>query len=145
MNIPAFTTNEDFERYLLGGHGVITVCSKGTGKWFTYKMGMPKRPRNPASPPIFVSVLRGPQNTADYAFFGTIKDKTTISLSKRGPILPSSPSVRAFLWLFRNRKNPRLFSLCDIYHEGVCGCCGRRLTTPESIMSGIGPVCEARI
>jgi hypothetical protein len=32
-----------------------------------------------------------------------------------------------------------------VYHEGRCGACGRRLTTPESISSGLGPVCAGRI
>lgn len=27
---------------------------------------------------------------------------------------------------------------------GVCGCCGRELTDPESIAKGIGPICEAK-
>lgn len=28
---------------------------------------------------------------------------------------------------------------------GVCGACGRRLTDPESVAAGIGPVCAAKI
>lgn len=30
----------------------------------------------------------------------------------------------------------------EVWHEGRCGRCGRALTVPESIASGIGPVCE---
>lgn len=29
----------------------------------------------------------------------------------------------------------------NFYHMGICGRCGRALTTPESITRGIGPVC----
>lgn len=30
------------------------------------------------------------------------------------------------------------------YHEGRCGRCRRKLTVPESIINGIGPVCAAK-
>jgi len=29
----------------------------------------------------------------------------------------------------------------ELMHEGRCGRCGRPLTRPESIQSGIGPIC----
>jgi hypothetical protein len=32
----------------------------------------------------------------------------------------------------------------ELWHEGRCGKCGRALTVPESIESGLGPVCESR-
>jgi hypothetical protein len=31
-----------------------------------------------------------------------------------------------------------------IMHDGHCSVCGRKLTTPESLDSGIGPVCAAK-
>lgn len=30
------------------------------------------------------------------------------------------------------------------YHEGKCGACARKLTVPESIINGIGPVCAEK-
>ena len=30
-----------------------------------------------------------------------------------------------------------------VHHEGKCGRCGRKLTTPESCLRGIGPECWA--
>ena len=32
----------------------------------------------------------------------------------------------------------------EIFHEGRCCACGRKLTTPESILSGIGPECAKK-
>jgi len=29
----------------------------------------------------------------------------------------------------------------NFFHEGKCGKCGRKLTTPESIKNGFGPTC----
>lgn len=33
---------------------------------------------------------------------------------------------------------------CEVWHEGRCGRCGRKLTVPESIETGIGPDCAKR-
>jgi hypothetical protein len=32
----------------------------------------------------------------------------------------------------------------EVWHEGRCGACGRRLTVPESIERGLGPECYGR-
>lgn len=31
------------------------------------------------------------------------------------------------------------------HHEGRCGCCNKKLTTPQSCETGIGPVCAGRM
>jgi rRNA maturation endonuclease Nob1 len=33
----------------------------------------------------------------------------------------------------------------DVYHLGRCGKCGKALTEPESISTGLGPICGGRI
>jgi hypothetical protein len=30
----------------------------------------------------------------------------------------------------------------EVWHEGKCGKCGRALTVPSSILTGIGPECS---
>ena len=32
----------------------------------------------------------------------------------------------------------------QVWHEGRCGKCGRKLTVPESLTSGLGPECAGR-
>jgi len=32
----------------------------------------------------------------------------------------------------------------EFYHSGNCAKCGRKLTTPESIKNGLGPICFNR-
>ena len=32
-----------------------------------------------------------------------------------------------------------------VYHVGKCGKCGKKLTTPESILTGLGPTCSNKI
>jgi hypothetical protein len=52
-------------------------------------------------------------------------------------------SVKAFDWFFNNRVscNTDLPESVEFFHEGRCGKCGRKLTTPESVTAGFGPEC----
>jgi hypothetical protein len=34
---------------------------------------------------------------------------------------------------------------CEVYHEGRCGRCNRKLTVPESIETGLGPECASKL
>jgi hypothetical protein len=36
----------------------------------------------------------------------------------------------------------KLPNICEVYHSGRCGRCGRELTDPESIKCGLGPHCR---
>jgi hypothetical protein len=42
-------------------------------------------------------------------------------------------------------KNQELPGGYKIHHEGRCGKCGRLLTVPESVETGIGPECAKRM
>jgi hypothetical protein len=46
----------------------------------------------------------------------------------------------AFGWAWRHPDSDKL----EVWHEGRCGRCGRRLTVPESIESGLGPECATK-
>ena len=39
----------------------------------------------------------------------------------------------------------RPFNDIKIHHNGHCSICGKKLSTPESIENGIGPVCEKEL
>jgi hypothetical protein len=32
-----------------------------------------------------------------------------------------------------------------VWHEGVCGRCGAKLTNPDSIKQGLGPICLGKV
>jgi hypothetical protein len=53
------------------------------------------------------------------------------------------PTVRALRYTFRHL--PRALPAgVEVWHEGHCMRCGRALTVPESISTGLGPVCAGR-
>lgn len=119
--------------YALAGYATITV--QGREARFTYKI-VASDP-DPNRPPVhFVRVLTGPDNESHYEFLGTIfKDGFRVSGKSR--IGHAAPSAVAFQWLERNWES----TFAKVWHEGVCGRCGRKLTVPESIETGLGPTC----
>lgn len=126
--------------YMLAGNARVTLENPKTGNRFTYRIRAPRRARD-GRPVWFVSVLTGADNESSYTFAGTIFADGSFRPSARSPIGVDAPSVRAFSWAWG-----RIFSVSNwapalVRHEGVCGRCGRLLTVPASIDSGLGPKC----
>ena len=137
--------------YALGGNATLTVVSLKTGMRFTYRIRKPApHATEPAEVrPWWVSVLARPENDADgsYTFIGGIKRQAANAPlfywhSPRSSIGSTAPSAQAASWFF-----PRLLAATElrdveIWHEGRCGRCGRKLTVPESVAAGFGPECS---
>ncbi len=124
--------------FILLGNAIFTVQNTNTNNRFTFKVRKPS-----ANSPHFVSLLTGPNNQADYTFLGTIFNERNYRHGKKSVISYDAPGEKAFSWLWDTFDN--LPSCININHEGYCGRCGRLLTTPESVESGIGPVCAGKI
>lgn len=143
------TEIDSIRRYALAGRSCFTLVSKKTGARFTFRVH--KAPvlvvnaaPSPRYVPHFVSVLTGPDNGSDYKFLGSIfADGSGYIHGRKSKISPSAPSAAAFEWFWRHLvcMNPNLFDQLEFWHAGKCGRCGRVLTTPESISSGLGPIC----
>ena len=121
--------------YVLAGKSTITIMSRTTGTRFTYRVT--KSDAQPGQWPVFfVALLSGPDNERDFQYLGTIFSYG-FSLTKKSRASRDAKSVVAFDWLSKHWEDPRV----EVWHEGVCGRCGRKLTVPESIESGLGPIC----
>ena len=124
-------------RFLLGGSAIATFESQKTGTHYTYQVRASEGP-GPVS--HFVSVLTGPDH---FEYFGHLVGRSTFRLGARSKISIAAKSVVAFQWVWRHLTAKRMPPDARIYHEGRCCVCGRRLTTPRSILIGVGPICEA--
>lgn len=130
--------------FVCAGNARFTIESLETGTRFTYRVTKPRREGGliGQDPPLFVSVLTGSDNTSDYEYLGVIFPDTGFRVTRRSRISDDAPSARAFRWLWKRISEDRPLEKARFWHEGRCGRCGRALTVPESIASGIGPVCE---
>lgn len=121
--------------FALAGKAIFTVVSKKTGSRFTFKVSRPDE-----NSPHFVKVLTGPDNENSYTFLGTIFNGSTFRHGKKSRIPMNAPSALAFEYLWKHIDNPPTDKI-EIHHEGKCCRCGRTLTVPESLLTGVGPEC----
>ncbi len=129
--------------FALAGHARFTLVSQKTGARYTYEVLEPAEKR-PGSNVLFVRVLTGQNNEADYSYLGCVFDTAKFVHGRKSHVPADAPSAKAFVWAW-----PRIVAgvdllNCEVWHEGRCGRCGRVLTVPESITNGIGPVCAEK-
>ena len=137
----------DSLEFITAGKAIFTCKSLKTGNRFTYKVSAPKDAVKETATLLFAQVLSGPDNNSDYRFFGCLlkKDgKWGFATSPKSKISLEAPSVIAFNYVINNLADSREMPQVEIWHEGKCGRCGRKLTTPESLEIGLGPECAQK-
>ena len=126
------------------GNCTFTV-DNGKGKHYTYKVIASKPTPQYPVPTLFVKLLTGSDNTSDYTYMGMLKNhffKTT----KKSAYPESSIPVRVLDWALEVLRGERTLPAgYTILNEGRCCRCGRKLTHPESILTGIGPECAGKV
>jgi len=95
----------------------------------------------------FVKMLTGPDNTSDYTYVGKLDYYTgQVLMTTRSKLSNDSYPMKLL-----NRVLARVWNDdhsayeahgYKTHHEGRCGRCGRLLTVPSSVQSGIGPECS---
>jgi hypothetical protein len=140
-------TPEAIRTYIFAGCATFTVVSRRTGERKTFKLRAKEDARGTA---YFASLLAGPDNTGDFQYLGFVyQNRRTgaweVKLNKRGW---AREACTALAWVLVNlspgSSGEKLVEQAEVWHTGRCGRCGRELTVPESVASGIGPVCEGR-
>lgn len=126
--------------FILAGNATFTVQSEKTDARFTFKVRQPK-----PDAPHFVSLLNGPDNENDFAFLGTLFANGVYRHGVKSHVSPAAPSAIAARWVVERITQGKPLVNCQIWHEGKCGRCGRKLTVPESIETGLGPECAKRV
>ena len=132
--------NADRARFVFAGNATFTLVSKKTGARFTYKIRRGE-PQGTRAPLTFASVLSGPDNQADYTYMGIVVAGRSLVMTRASRVTADAPSFRALRWFLENLDSAQV----ECHHEGRCGRCGRALTVPSSIESGLGPECASKI
>jgi len=65
------------------------------------------------------------------------------STLREGPV--AKKYIEVFDFSFKAIINNKVPNTMKIYHEGVCGYCGKPLRDPHSMDIGIGPVCRKQL
>jgi len=131
---------KNVQTFILAGNATFTVRSQKTGNRFTFKVSKPSE-----ETPHFVSLLNGADNENSYVFLGSIFGGKQYVHGKRSKVSVEAPSAKAARWVVSRVLEGKALDGCEIWHEGKCGRCGRKLTVPESIESGLGPECATKV
>lgn len=158
----------DVSEFIFAGNATFTLVSLKTGARFTYKVRVKKedverqaQDRSRArllgldrldtaladtDVTYFVNLLRGPNNERDFAYMGVMRRPGRFFWTQAsGKVGRQAPAHKAIVWMLDALTCGRdvLGRQLEVWHEGRCGRCGRKLTVPESIAAGIGPECRA--
>ena len=122
--------------FVFAGNALFTVLNEETGNYVTFKVNKHKE-----DDVWFVTTLSG----HNYVHIGTCFSDKKFIVKKDGVLNTDDQKVKVFTWFldtFFNNQDKYL--KVKVYHHGRCGACYKTLTTPESIKSGIGPVCGGK-
>jgi len=136
--------------FITAGRAVFTLVSKTSGERRTFRVAAPKDAK-PGDALRFVSLLTGPDNTTNYEYVGLVTRDANgelVTRTSRGK-LPTQP-LNTIGWLLAQlqravKGEAAKLDQVEFWHEGRCCRCGRRLTVPDSIASGIGPECATKM
>lgn len=140
----------EIRRFVEGGNATLTIVSKKTEKRFTIKVAAPGHQRKkPAAERdiLFISYLNGSDNEADYEYLGQIYPSRQYSYhhGRKARASREAPIAKAVSWFMGQVfGNGAQLEQVEVFHEGRCARCGRKLTVPSSIASGFGPECEGK-
>lgn len=132
--------------FMLAGNATLTLKSVKTENRFTFRVKLAPEPEEGATPgPVshFVALMNGPDNETNFQYLGHIyRDNYLYVHGRKSKIGTDAPSAGAFLWFYNQvQDHKRIPDSVEVWHEGRCGRCNRKLTVPDSIERGIGPEC----
>lgn len=136
-------TNEQVKQYILAGNCIFTLYSKKLDTRYTFKIQQDKNNEER----YFAKVLFGPDNENDYRYIGLFySDTLGLKTSSAAHIPYTAPQFVMLQYFLKIVQGEYPWpDTCQFYPSGKCCRCGRTLTTPESIESGIGPECKKYI
>lgn len=144
MCIEVETTGRVSAEFIMAGDAIFTI-EQPNGEHYTYRVEKVEANERWAES-FFAKLLTGPDNTSDYTYMGKLD-------TFAGQVMTTAKSKKfegTLALRLLNRVLARIWSDDHeayeqhgfrVHHEGMCGRCGRTLTTPESVERGLGPEC----
>lgn len=150
MTESTLSTVYDIRNYIFAGKAEFTLKSNVTGKHFTYRVVKSSWYPDPEARVVYY--LSGSDNENDFAYLGILNkykrdsDSLTMMRVRHTDNSPDerSPVFSAIAWFCRTMNCTKIPDNVEFMHSGKCSACGRKLTTPESIQTGMGKICAEK-
>jgi hypothetical protein len=131
--------------FITAGRSHFTLVSKQTGKRYTYRVARLQQEGSRQPGPLLASVLYGQDNGSDYRYVGVVGSTGRLRFTAKSKVTCDDPRGAGLAWALdhlvqRAAIPPQL----EVWHEGRCGRCARRLTDPASLARGLGPECYGK-
>ena len=126
--------------FLFSGKAFFTLVSLKSRTRYTYML------RNKDGGDLFfVHTLTGPNNNDDYTYLGSYwtRDRPNLKAGRNGNA--NDVRFKGLAYLLRKLDAGIMPHDAELWHEGRCGRCNRRLTDPVSIARGLGPECAGKV
>lgn len=142
--------------FVVGGKATFTIensasfAEKNNLKpHYTYKV-VKKAANNNYPETWFVSLMTGSDNETSFSYLGILDAKQgNLIITKKSHLTEDSLVVkilkRTLQKLWADQAQDITAAGFEVHHCGKCGRCGRKLTVPESVLTGFGPECGGRI
>ena len=146
--------NENLIKFMLAGKARFTMI--GESHRFTYFILQPKYQGVLCQTQRYVKVADSKRGN-DMTYIGLLKFKNGIwnyefrqprsieHIDLPGKFTTDSIEVKSFNHVFYHAVRGRFSDKVQVWNEGLCACCGRPLTTPESMVIGWGPACLKKL
>lgn len=136
MNHSSVIPHDQALQYIHAGKALFTVVNEETGNRFTFLV---KKSKNTNfGDRWWVYVLIGHNK---YLYIGQIKNNQ-FGLTQGSKVSENAQSFQVFSYIFGKLITRTMPTKIVFYHHNRCGRCGDVLTDPDSILSGMGPVCS---
>lgn len=131
-------------------NGKYTVRNRASGEHRTFRVRTQPADASFAPGERIVALLTGSDNENDYTGFGFVnEDGVAVWRSKRAKPGEKRSHFEIFAELLFSLAVDGAFSpyaeSYELLMSGTCAVCNRALTEPESITTGIGPVCREKV
>lgn len=120
-------------------NGVFSIKSTKTGDHRTFRVRIQKQDAAFAPGKRILGLLTGSDNTNSYTNFAFVDDFGIHIWGKK-----QTETYLAYARMLENLAKHEANKLIEVHAETTCRCCNRKLTTPESVISGIGPICAKK-
>ena len=135
-------------RYMLAGKSEFTMISLRTGGRLKYKLTKKQTKNNKDDTSEFIYYVNtfdgGEYKYAGVLFYDRVEDVFRFGKGAKGKIPSTHINIQSLLFVINKLNEGNDAINIELYHVGKCGRCGRKLTTPESLLLGLGPECSAK-
>jgi hypothetical protein len=138
--------SEFIRGFILGGKSEFVLTNTDTGNRFAYKVEKKKSDTDTAGRGAYF--VKYQYQYGHFAYAGLLIQRGesvfTWNQGAKGQCSSDAQCILVLLW-FLKQDPSSIPDNMQCLHMGKCGRCGRALTDPDSIRTGLGPECRKKV